>query len=370
MAGTPLETHLISLIRADGPLTISRYMAECLMHPEYGYYRHGMPLGTEGDFTTAPEISQMFGELAGLWLADRWQAAGAPAPFILAELGPGRGSLMADLLRAIRILPGMAEAARLHLVEANADLKNAQAERLAHSPASPTWHERLADVPGGPLFLVANEFFDALPVHQFERTAEGWAERMVGERDGKLVPGLGPPGPAFALLDEGRKEKARTGDVMEVCPTAISLAGEIAGRIEACGGAALIIDYGYDKPGAGDTLQAVRGHEYVPILDSPGQADLTAHVDFTAIARAGRKKGCAAHGPVTQGDFLLSLGIRERADRLKAGKPENTRKDIDNTVHRLTHRDGMGELFRVLAITADADNAGPVPGFPHRGGRV
>jgi NADH dehydrogenase [ubiquinone] 1 alpha subcomplex assembly factor 7 len=337
-----LIAHRIAL---TGPISIADFMAEALGHPRLGYYRRALPLGAPGDFTTAPEISQMFGELLGAWLADRWLAMANPAPVRLVELGPGRGTLMADALRATRGVPGFHAALDLHLVETNAPLREAQ--RAALNGFAPTWHERLDDVPAGPLLLIANEFFDALPVRQFHRTAEGWRERMVGlAADGTLRLALAPgPTPFAAALPE-----AAPGAETELSEAGRALAAALGMRLGRDGGWALIVDYGYDQSGLGSSLQAVRGHRGADILDRPGETDLSTHVDFAALAAA---SGVRSFGPVGQGDFLCRLGIAERAGTLKRhASPEQVRA-IDAALARLIAPDQMGTLFRVLALGDD-----------------
>lgn len=337
-----LIAHRIAL---TGPISIADFMAEALGHPRLGYYRRALPLGVPGDFTTAPEISQMFGELLGAWLADRWLAMASPAPVRLVELGPGRGTLMADALRATRGVPGFHAALDLHLVETNAPLREAQ--RAALNGFAPTWHERLDDVPAGPLLLIANEFFDALPVRQFHRTAEGWRERMVGlAADGTLRLALAPgPTPFAAALPE-----AAPGAETELSEAGRALAAALGMRLGRDGGWALIVDYGYDQSGLGSSLQAVRGHRGADILDRPGETDLSTHVDFAALAAA---SGVRSFGPIGQGDFLCRLGIAERAGTLKRhASPEQVRA-IDAALARLIAPDQMGTLFRVLALGDD-----------------
>ncbi len=338
---TPLGRLIAERIRAGGPISVADYMADCLAHPQHGYYITRDPLGAGGDFTTAPEISQMFGELLGLWLAQVWLDQGAPAPFLLAELGAGRGTLMADMLRAMAAVPGLREAARLHLVETSPALRACQRDRLAGFRVS--WHDRIADLPPGPLFLVANEFFDALPIRQFVRQSSGWAERRVGLRDGALTLGLVPGADA----GPGRL-RGGEGDLVEVCPALPAIAAEIAGRIAGQGGAALIVDYG-GWDGTGDTLQAVRAHRPVDPFAEPGAADLTAHVDFAALARAFRGAGATVTGMTAQGVFLQRLGIDLRAERL-AQALTGAALDSHRAAHRrLTDPTEMGELFKVIA---------------------
>ncbi len=351
---TALEAHLHRLIAAEGPIPLSRYMAEALQHPTHGYYRRGDPLGLHGDFTTAPEISQIFGELLGLWLADRWEAMGRPRPVGLVELGPGRGSLMADALRAMAVVPGLREALEVHLVESNESLRARQAEKIRAR-----WHEDFAGVPEGPLLLVANEFFDALPIRQYERRNGRWVERLVGLAEGRLVITHGPAGEDVSLIPP-ELANAEEGAIVEVCPAGLRLMADIARRIAAHGGAALIVDYGYRTSAPGDSLQAVRRHQPVDIFHRPGDCDLTAHVDFAALAAAARAAGAATAGPVGQGAFLEALGIRVRAAMLARRAGARQRKDIHAAVRRLIAPDMMGELFKVLAVVA---RPGGTPGI-------
>lgn len=341
-----LIAHRIAL---TGPIPIAEFMAEALGHPRLGYYRSASPLGSEGDFTTAPEISQMFGELLGAWLAERWLAMGRPSPVRLVELGPGRGTLMADTLRASRGVPGFHAALDLHLVETSQPLRAAQ--RAALAMFTPSWHERLDNVPAGPLLLVANEFFDALPVRQFHRTAEGWRERMVGlGPDGEFRLALAPgPTPFAAALPD-----APAGAEAEISETGRALAGDIGARLRAHGGGALIVDYGYDRSAVGTSLQAVRGHRGSDILARPGETDLSAHVDFAALATA---SGVPSFGPVSQGDFLRRLGIEARARVLKQRASAEQARGIDAALARLIAPDQMGTLFRVLALGDDRSAA-------------
>lgn len=355
---TELGRSIARRIALTGPITIADFMAEALGHPTLGYYRRALPLGAAGDFTTAPEISQMFGELSGAWLAERWLAMGAPSPVRLVELGPGRGILMADALRATRGVPGFHSALDLHLVETNAVLRDEQKARLASF--RPRWHERLDGVPGGPLLLVANEFFDALPVRQFHRTERGWTERMVGlAPDGEtlvmaLAPGLSPFAPLLPDTAPGAEA--------ELCEPARAIADEIGERLRSDGGWALIVDYGYDR-GGGASLQAVRGHRGAGILDHPGETDLSAHVDFAALARAARgpDTGVRSYGPIGQGDFLRRLGILRRAESLKRQASDAQRHAVDAGLARLIAPDQMGTLFRVLAL--GDDRSGEPAGF-------
>ena len=355
---TPLAAAIRERIRRDGPLSIAAYMELCLSHPAHGYYRRGRPIGAAGDFVTAPEVSQMFGELVGLWCAAVWQAMGAPRPVRLVELGPGRGTLLADALRAAKTVPGFRDAIEVHLIESSDTLRAEQAERLGD--ARPAWHERFETVPAGPVLAIANEFFDALPIRQFERVGDGWRERVVTLDSSE---GLGFAAAGAPRAEESGLGAAPAGSIVERAPAREALAAALARRIAAEGGAALIVDYGHARPGLGDTLQAVRRHRPHGVLDDPGSADLTAHVDFSALARAARGAGAAAFGPVPQGEFLRALGIEARAARLRQNASAGQREAIDSALRRLTGNHAMGALFKALAIAHPA--SGVPPGFEH-----
>jgi NADH dehydrogenase [ubiquinone] 1 alpha subcomplex assembly factor 7 len=359
---TPLEAELKRLIAIDGPMPLTQYMALCLTDPVHGYYVTRDPFGSGGDFTTAPEISQMFGELIGLWTASVWLQLGAPDRVHVVELGPGRGTLMADALRAARVVPGFAAAARIDLVETSPPLRQRQKAALATFADRMTWHQHFGDVSGAPLIVIANEFFDALPVHQTVRTPDGWHERMVGlNRDGELTLALHPkPLLGFEGTLPPSLRRAPLGAIREW--RSDELIVEVAQRVAQARGAALIIDYGEIESGFGDTLQAVGRHRHVSVLNTPGEVDLTAHVDFAALGRAAVKAGARVCGPVAQGAFLTRLGINERAARLKAASPARAR-EIDAGLARLTADgpDGMGDLFKVIAI-AD-QQLGGLPGL-------
>jgi NADH dehydrogenase [ubiquinone] 1 alpha subcomplex assembly factor 7 len=359
----PLLAKLARRIAAEGPISVADYMAAALTDPEHGYYMGRDPLGVAGDFVTAPEISQMFGELIGLWFAEAWQSLGAPSRAALVELGPGRGTLMADSLRAARQVPDFAAAFEVHLVEVSPALRARQREVLADAGA--IWHDDLAAVPELPLLVIANEFFDALPVRQLVKRADGWGERQVA-----LATSGEPPALAFAVaqadpaledLVPGALRDAPTGALFEVASAGQDLARTIARRLQRHGGAALVIDYGHGERALGDTLQAVRRHARHDVLDEPGRADLTCHVDFAALARAAREAGAAIHGPVAQGAFLERLGIAARAARLMESATPPQREDIRSGLLRLTSADQMGALFKVLALTREG--AGPPAGF-------
>ena len=337
---TPLFDQILRQIRSTGPITIADYMTLALTHPDHGYYTTRDPLGA--DFTTAPEISQMFGELLGLSLAGAWMEAGAPSPVALAELGPGRGTLMADALRATAKVPGFHAAARLHLVEVSPTLRAAQAKAL--TGWSPTWSHHVTDLPDAPLFLIANEVFDALPIRQFLRDGAGWRERVVGANGDALVFGLTDAAPIAGLGDAG----AQDGALVQTCAAAKAIMGEIARRIATHGGAALIIDYG-DAKVTGDTFQAIQNGQKADPLSAPGAADLTAHVDFGALSRVAKAEGAAVHGPVAQGTLLHRLGIDLRTRAL--AKTANDPGAIETAYPRLTDPAQMGHLFKGIAVT-------------------
>ena len=354
---TALGDILARRIAAEGPIRLDHYMAECLLNPEHGYYATRDPFGATGDFITAPEISQMFGELLGLCLAQVWLDQGAPGRFLLVEPGPGRGSLMADMLRAIRAVPGMLEAADIHLIEASPALRKVQRERLAGHAV--TWHDGFDTLPKGPLFLVANEFLDALPIRQFERRGQGWAERQVGlDADGKLIPGLAPPVPLARL--EARLADTTEGDVVEICPAAVAFAEAVAARVAQAGGIAIFIDYGNWRS-LGDTFQALRAHAPESPWANPGASDLTAHVAFEPLAQAARAAGARPSAMTPQGVLLERLGITARAERLARGLTGEALAAHVAAHRRLTHPEEMGHLFQTLAVTP-ATAALP-PGF-------
>lgn len=360
---TPLADHLTRLIRREGPISVARYMAECLGHPEHGYYMTRDPLGRAGDFITAPEVSQIFGELLGAWTATAWQAMGRPASFHLMELGPGRGTLMADALRAMKTLPGLMNALEVHLVDISPVLRTAQQRTLGSHAAPKRWHASVAEALSnaqGPTVVLANEFFDALPIHQLVMTAHGWRERLITVTDnGGFVFALDTrPTPLAAMITPALKA-VPAGSVTEVAPAALSIIGDLATHLCQHGGAALIIDYGHVEPGLGDTLQAVCNHQYAPVLSAPGEADLTAHVDLDALKTAALSKGAAVAGPVTQGAFLNALGAGARTARLAAANTANT-AGVEAAYDRLTGADAMGTLFKVLAISQPGL---PLPGF-------
>lgn len=349
---TQLATLIARRIAMAGPISLADYMADCLLHPEHGYYATRDPLGAKGDFTTAPEISQMFGELMGLCLTQSWLDQGAPAPFTLAEPGPGRGTLMADIWRATQGVPGFHAAARVHLIEASPVLRAMQATALQEVPV--TWHENFDTLPQDlPLFLIANEFFDALPIRQFQRAVNGWREVVVGQREGVLAPALTDAAPLAEL--EHRLAETQAGDVVEICPSAKPAMQAIEARIMAQGGAALIIDYGGWRS-QGDTFQALENHAFADPFAHPGRADLTAHVDFEALTRAAPRLMHSALMP--QGSLLMALGIEARAAKLAQGLRGLALENHLAAYHRLTDGAEMGTLFKALALVS---HGAPLP---------
>jgi NADH dehydrogenase [ubiquinone] 1 alpha subcomplex assembly factor 7 len=359
---TPLEHEIRGMIATDGPIPVAHYMRLALGHPVHGYYMTRDPLGARGDFVTAPEISQMFGELIGLWAASVWPLMGAPEDVRLVELGPGRGTLMADMLRAVAVVPAFRATLSAHLVEMSPLLRRQQQERLAGLGVPMDWHTDPAEVPDGPLIVIANEFFDALPVHQAVKAADGWHERMVGLESGRLAFGLNPD--PVRGLDAALPPRIRAAPNGAICEWRGDqpLAG-IARRLVEFGGVMLVIDYGHSESGVGETLQAMSQHGYADPLGAPGEVDLTAHVDFRALGRTAATAGARVHGPRTQADFLRRLGIVERAAHLKQRATTKQAADIDAALARLTASGeaDMGQLFKTLAFSDP--NIETLPGF-------
>jgi SAM-dependent MidA family methyltransferase len=357
---SPLKRKLARLIAATGPLSVADYMAHCLFDPEHGYYTTREPFGVSGDFTTAPEISQMFGEILGVWVAAAWQALGRPESIVLAEIGPGRGTLMKDMLRSLAsVQPVLLGAAKVALVETSPRLTRVQKQTLAGAPAIPAWVRDVDELPEGPLIIVGNELFDAVPLRQFVKTPEGWCERVVGVGSGgDLAFMAGPSQPDAALLPPGAGE-APVGSIVEHAPARSALMERIAARIATDAGAGLFVDYGYSGPAIGDTLQAVYRHRYDDVLARPGEADLTAHVDFAALRRAAEGHGLHTR-LMEQGDFLLSMGLLERAGALGAQGDETIRIRLQSEVDRLARPEKMGSLFKVLMLAPIGVDLPPV----------
>jgi len=341
-----LGDEIKELIRSEGPISVERYMELALAHPEFGYYMNRDPFGASGDFTTSPEISQMFGELIGLWAAEVWVTMGSPSPVRLIELGPGRGTLMSDALRAARIVPEFRAALDVTLIETSPKLAEIQYETLTHSGAPVAWQPSLAEAPEGPAIVIANEFLDALPVRQYVMNAGRWRERIV------RIDGAGEL--AFGVAREaelGLPPAGREGDILEINPASHRLIYELSARLARQNGAALFIDYGHTVSGVADTLQALKDHRPVSVLYEPGDADITAHVDFAAMARSARAGGAAVFGPIEQGDFLNQLGLESRARALTERSPDRA-DEFESALRRLSGKgeNEMGSLFKAMAI--------------------
>ena len=345
---TSLLDEIKAIIAEHGPLTVEQYMQMALVHPEFGYYMSRDPFGATGDFTTAPEISQMFGELIGLWAAEVWSRMGSPSSVRLIELGPGRGTLMSDALRAARIAPAFRESLDVWLMETSPTLAAIQHDLLLDCSAPVSWAQRLKDVPDGPAIVIGNEFLDALPVRQFVRVGAQWRERTVHlNGEGELAFGFAEtPEPYIAAT-------AQNGEILEVNPAGHRFMFELGARLVTQGGAALLIDYGHTATGFGDTLQALRAHRYIDPLAAPGDCDLTAHVDFAAMARSARATGASVYGPVDQGDFLRAIGIDLRTKALAERAGPERAEELQLARGRLVGKakGEMGALFKAMAIT-------------------
>ena len=357
-----LGQRIAALIAAQGPISVAEFMTMALHDPQGGYYATRDPFGAAGDFITAPEISQVFGEFLGLWCVQVWQDQGRPARKRLIELGPGRGTLMNDALRALKVAPEFLDGLEVVLVEASPALTAIQRTALKDHDVQLRWTARFDSSfdDGGALFVIANEFFDALPIRQYVRTLQGWRERMVTVgADGALDFVLSPtPVPSSSIPSD--RQGAPDGGVYEACASALGLSEEIARIVARWGGAALIVDYGYDKTGFAETLQAMADHGFAGVLQDPGEGDLSAHVDFSALAGAAVRGGAAAFGPVTQSEFLRELGVPQRIERLAARHPEAA-GDLRSGLERLIGPDQMGTLFKALAIMPKT--AANPPGF-------
>ncbi|MFW2829239.1 class I SAM-dependent methyltransferase [Sphingomonas sp. ID0503] len=338
----PLPERLARAITLGGPIPVSQFMAAANAH----YYATRDPLGAAGDFTTAPEISQMFGELVGAALADVWARAGSPEDAVYVELGPGRGTLAAD---ALRVMAKAGLTPEVHFVETSPVLRKAQAERVPGA----TWHDTIDSLPDAPLLIVANEFFDALPIVQIVKRGEGWVERRVACQDLLFLPVAGRE-TVDTIVPEDLRD-APAGSVIETSPASVAVMRGLARKLRAQGGAMLAIDYGYEGPAIGDTLQAVRGHAFANPFDTPGEVDLTAHVDFATLAAAAQAEGCHAFGPADQGVWLEALGLSARTEALSRAQPGRA-AEIAAAAARLSRPEQMGTLFKVLGVAA--------PGWP------
>ena len=360
-----IAERLRDRIREAGPVSIAQFMTEALFDPRDGFYATKDPIGAGSDFITAPEISQMFGELVGLWAAQSWMDMGKPSPFHFIELGPGRGTMMADALRAARTVPGFMDAARIVLIEASAALKAVQAQTLGPSGAQISWVDRLEAVPAGPSIVAGNEFLDCLPVRQAIKRDGQWHERMVGlDADGeRFVFVLGPPLGVDETLVPAPLRDTPEDSLVELRPGDLQVLEALAKRFDADAGRALFIDYGPALSETGDTLQAIKAHKKVPVLDEPGTADLTARVDFQSLLTAADALDLTGYGPVEQGEFLTGLGMEARAAALSQAAPEQRAK-IARQVWRLTDPDQMGRLFKLVCI--DSQRLPTPPGFAPR----
>ena len=343
-----LERIIRDIIAAQGPISLAAYMELALQHPEYGYYRVREPVGRDGDFITAPEISQMFGEMIGVWCAEAWRALGKPNPFALVELGPGRGTMMQDVLRATARVGGFHDAKQLCLLDSDKALRNPQREKLGGN--APRYFDDVTQLPPMPALILANEFFDALPVRQFVQTFRGWCENMVAVADEALVMTQRPLEAAEHNFIPPALREAAPGTVFEVSPKTQNIMRDITRHLATHTGAMLVIDYGYVAWSGAATVQAVSKHKHADIFERPGEVDLTAHVDFTTLAAAAREAGVEVSPVMGQGEFLKNLGIDIRADALKARATLPQAAAIDAALRRLTDADQMGFLFKVIEI--------------------
>ncbi len=350
---SPLETEIRRRITAAGPMPVAQYMTICLTDPRHGYYITRDPFGAKGDFVTAPEVSQMFGELIGLWCVATWQAMGAPENVRLIELGPGRGTMMLDALRAMQIVPAFRKAAVVHMIEISPTLEQRQRDALGQVDVPIEWHQRLEQVPEGPTIIIGNEFIDALPIHQAVMCVDGWHERVVKIADnGSLqFSHARDPIPLFDQMLPRALRDAPIGAIFEWRADQIAL--EIGRRVVHSKGAALLIDYGHLASAAGDTFQAVGRQAFTSPLQGLGTVDLTAHVDFQALTHAAQSLGADVHGPIEQATFLRRLGIETRAEALKKGAPLGKTAEVNNALARLVSQDttGMGKMFKVIAFS-------------------
>ncbi|GHA82093.1 ATP synthase subunit beta [Algimonas arctica] len=359
---TALSKRLKARIRDTGPMSVAEYMTLCLLDPVDGYYPTRDPLGSEGDFITAPEISQMFGECLGLWVVQSWVDLGRPSRFNLIELGPGRGVMMADILKAVALEPHCLKAAQIILVEASSALQAVQAKTLGRSGAQVSWADRLETVDDAPCLIIGNEFLDCLPIRQFVCTdpfagEKGWSERRVGvaddglrfETDGQAA------APSLTSTFPGTHDNPRQGDLLEICPASAQLADHLYARFAATPGRALFIDYGPETTEFGDTLQALKRHEKVGVFSAPGDTDLTARVDFEGLKALADAVGLDTVGPLAQRTFLSRLGVEVRAMALLRGNPK-ARPKLLRQLHRLLDEDEMGLLFKAICLSA--------PGLP------
>jgi NADH dehydrogenase [ubiquinone] 1 alpha subcomplex assembly factor 7 len=352
LKSTLLAVRLKERIAREGPITVADYMEACLGDKDAGYYPSRQPIGADGDFITAPEVSQIFGELLGLWAVAVWQSMGEPKPVVVAELGPGRGTLMADALRAWARVPRFLDSVQVALVETSPVLREVQQTALHGAEAPIRWCERLAQAAKGPLIVIANEFVDALPIRQLVWREGAWRERCVSiVASGGFSFREGRPVDNDNLRHAAHALNVPDGSILEIRPAGNALIAELSARAREAPLAALFLDYGHAETACGDTLQAVSRHRFADPLQAPGEVDLTAHVDFAALKDSAIGHGLAAYGPMAQGEFLRKLGLDARRDALcKTATPEQ-RDEIVSGAERLTDADAMGLLFKVLAVT-------------------
>ena len=359
---TPLADKIKNLIRTNGPISVTDYFALCLADPDYGYYRTREPFGRHGDFITAPEISQLFGEMIGIFMVHAWQRHGTPGAVQLVEIGPGRGTMMTDMLRVIkRIAPPLFEGLHVHLVETSERLRGVQRVTLEAYSTKISWHDAFEEVPEGFTLIAANELFDAIPIRQFVKTPTGFRERLVGlgvNDELTFAAGVATLDPSLLPSPPG---SIPDGTVFEVAPARQAVMQTLCDRLKTFGGTALVIDYGHTVTGFGDTLQAVRNHDFDPPLAHPGEADLTSHVDFEDLAKVAVSMGVHLNGGLRQGDFLFGLGLAERAAALAKDKEPPEQRLIAAAVDRLAGEGAgkMGELFKVIAVSSPALNLMP-----------
>ena len=356
MPATPLENIIREIIATEGPIPIDEYFGLVLGHPQHGYYMSQQPFGLDGDFITAPEASQMFGELIGVWFASIYQSIGSPKQINLVEVGPGQGVLMADMLRAAKVMPGFRGAVQVHFVETSRRLREIQKAAVAKEGFSASWHDHFQDVPEGPMLLAGNEFFDAIPIKQFEKRGGKWHERFVGVNGDNKLGFVLSPDQVSPLLIPTWAHDSDEDSIAEVAPVRSAIAEEMARRLKRSPGAAIFIDYGHAESGVVDTLQAMRAHKFADVFEDIGYCDLTSHVDFGELGRAMEQGGAKVLPAMTQGAFLRAMGIDARAQQLLRKSTDEQRDAITFNLNRLVADDQMGTLFKVMAAVS--------PGMP------
>ncbi len=356
---SPLLERITRQISLNGPMPLAEYMHVCMADPTDGYYANREAIGRSGDFITAPEVSQMFGEMIGVWCVLAWEAMGKPKSVNLVELGPGRGTLMADLLRTTQKFTEFHSALAVHLIETSPRLRNEQQLLLCDSHSKISWHDNLNDVLDVPFLLIGNEFLDVIPIRQFVKNGKNWPERAVGlDENGKLCWMLTPASIDTKSLPAGSSDEP-DGAVFEKSPAREAVVLDITSKVKSNGGVGLFIDYGHTQSGFGDTFQAMWAHEFADPLTDPGHCDLTSHVDFEALTRVAEQAGANIKPVITQGEFLLKLGLLERAAELGRGKLEELQKRLTGEAERLALPDQMGDLFKVFCLSSVATDIPP-----------